>query len=172
MARVSRDFLSLPGDGAVARGATHMAIVIQQIVGQLELVEGDNLLHPLGPLGRRVRVVVHAARRGGVCLPGHQPGRAVEGVPGPRWGAGATTRRVRALPREPEVPEAPTGQMGGCPGGRKETIPTGGRKRQQGGGRPWRHDSLHAGRSASLQPPESPAGAAGRRGAWIWPARA
>ena len=78
----------------------------------------------MGPLGRRVGVVVDAARRGGVCLSGHQPGRAVEGIPGPRWGAGATTRRVRALPREPEVPEAPTGQMGGCPGGRKETEPS------------------------------------------------
>lgn len=69
----------------------HVAVFIQQVVGQLELVEGDDLLHPLGPLGRRVRVVVDTARRGGVCLPGHQPGRAVEGIPGPRGGRGHDT---------------------------------------------------------------------------------
>lgn len=59
-----------------------MAVVIQQVVGQLELVEGHDLLHPLCTFGRRVRVVVHSAWSGGVRLPGHQPGGAVEGVPG------------------------------------------------------------------------------------------
>lgn len=63
-------------------GVAHMAVVIQQVVGQLELVKGHDLLHPLCTLGRRVRVVVYTAWRGGVRLPGHQPGGAVEGVPG------------------------------------------------------------------------------------------
>lgn len=58
-----------------------MAVVIQQVVRQLEFVERDNLLHPLGAFGWRVRVVVDSARGGGVGLPGHQPRRAVESVP-------------------------------------------------------------------------------------------
>ena len=31
---------------------TYMAIVVQLVVGELELVEGDHLLHPLGALGQ------------------------------------------------------------------------------------------------------------------------
>lgn len=58
-----------------------MSVVVQQVVGEFEFVEGDDLLHPLGAFGRRVRVVVHPARRGGVRLARHQPRRAVEGVP-------------------------------------------------------------------------------------------
>lgn len=58
-----------------------MAVVVQQVVGEFEFVEGDDLLHPLGAFSRRVRVVVHPARRGGVRLARHQPRRAVEGVP-------------------------------------------------------------------------------------------
>lgn len=60
---------------------THMAVVVQQVVGEFEFIEGDDLLHPLGAFGRRVRVVVHPARRGGVSFTGHQPRRAVEGIP-------------------------------------------------------------------------------------------
>lgn len=48
-----------------------MAVVVQQVVGQLELVEGHNLLHPLCTLGRRVRVVVYTAWCGRVCFPGY-----------------------------------------------------------------------------------------------------
>lgn len=58
-----------------------MAIVIQQVIGQLQFVERHNLLHPLCALSWRVRVVVHSARCGRICLAGHQPGGAVEGVP-------------------------------------------------------------------------------------------
>ena len=31
---------------------TYMAIVVQLVVGELELVEGNHLLHPLGALGQ------------------------------------------------------------------------------------------------------------------------
>lgn len=63
------------------RSDAHVAVVVQQVVGQFEFIEGDDLLHPLGAFGRRVRVVVDSARRGGVSFTGHQPRRAVEGVP-------------------------------------------------------------------------------------------
>lgn len=66
-----------------------MAVIVQQVVGQFELIEGDDLLHPLRPFGRGVRVVVHPAGRGGVGLAGHQPGGAVEGVPGGGGGGSA-----------------------------------------------------------------------------------
>lgn len=58
-----------------------MAVVIQQVIGQLQLVERHNLLHPLCALSRRVRVVVHSARCGRVCLASHQPGGTMEGIP-------------------------------------------------------------------------------------------
>lgn len=60
---------------------TYVAVVVQQVVGEFEFVEGDDLLHPLRAFGRRVRVIVHPARRGGVRLAGDQPRRAVESVP-------------------------------------------------------------------------------------------
>lgn len=59
---------------------TYMAVVVQQVVGEFEFIERDNLLHPLGALGRRVRVIVDPARCGGVSLTGHKPRRAVESV--------------------------------------------------------------------------------------------
>lgn len=58
-----------------------MPVVIQQIVGQFELIEGNDLLHPLRPFGRGVRVVMDPPGGGGVGFAGHQPGGAVEGVP-------------------------------------------------------------------------------------------
>lgn len=66
----------------VQQSGTHVAVVVQQVVGEFEFIEGDNLLHPLGAFGRRVRVIVDSARRGGVSFTGNQPRRAVEGVPG------------------------------------------------------------------------------------------
>lgn len=59
---------------------TDMSVVVQQVVGELERVEGDSLLHPLGSTGRRVWVEVHPAWRCNVCSPCHQPGRAVERI--------------------------------------------------------------------------------------------
>lgn len=65
----------------VEQADTHVAVVVQQVVGQFEFIKGDDLLHPLGTFGRRVRVIVDSARRGGVSFTGNQPRRAVEGVP-------------------------------------------------------------------------------------------
>lgn len=56
-----------------SRGPTHMAVVIQQVVCELKFVERDNLLHPLGAFGRRVRVVVDPTRCGGIGFTGNQP---------------------------------------------------------------------------------------------------
>ena len=55
-----------------------MAVLIQLIVGELELVEGDHLLHPLGPLGRGVWVDVDPRGRVGVSLACHHPAGGVE----------------------------------------------------------------------------------------------
>lgn len=78
-----------------------MAVIVQQVVGQFELIEGDDLLHPLRPFGRGVRVVVHPAGRGGVGLAGHQPGGAVEGVPGGAGGGGQPQLRASRPPPAP-----------------------------------------------------------------------
>lgn len=63
----------------VYRG-THVSVVVQQVVGEFEFVEGDDLLHPLRAFGRRVRVVVDPTRGGGVGFTRHQPRRTVESV--------------------------------------------------------------------------------------------
>ena len=41
---------------------THQPMLVGYVVGELELVEGDDLLHPLLPRRRAVRVDVHALR--------------------------------------------------------------------------------------------------------------
>lgn len=69
------------GDSPEGRRVAYMAVVIQQVIGQLQLVERHDLLHPLGTLSRRIRVVVHSARCGRVGLASHQPGGAMEGIP-------------------------------------------------------------------------------------------
>ncbi len=48
-------------------------MLVGDVVGQLELVEGDNLLHPLLPGGGTVRVDVHPLGHLGVRLPSHNP---------------------------------------------------------------------------------------------------
>ena len=59
-----------------------MAVVVELIVGELELVEGDHLLHPLGALGGTVGMDVDP--RGGVWvrLAGHHPVGGVECISG------------------------------------------------------------------------------------------
>ena len=52
---------------------THQAVLVGDVVGQLELVEGDHLLHPLLPGGRTVGVDVHPLWHLGVRLPGNDP---------------------------------------------------------------------------------------------------
>ena len=48
-------------------------MLVRQIVGQLQLVEGDNFLCPLLPRGGAVRVDVHSLRHLGVRLARHHP---------------------------------------------------------------------------------------------------
>ena len=48
-------------------------MLVGDVVGQLELVEGDHLLHPLLPGGRAVWVDVHSLWHLGVRLPGNDP---------------------------------------------------------------------------------------------------
>lgn len=53
-----------------------MSVLVQLIVGQLQLVEGDHLLHPASSRRRRVWVDVNARRRYGIGLPRDHPTRA------------------------------------------------------------------------------------------------
>ena len=55
-----------------------MPIFIQLVVSQFEFIKGDDLLHPLGPLGGAVRVDVDPGGRVGVGLPGHHPAAGME----------------------------------------------------------------------------------------------
>ena len=48
-------------------------MLVGDVVGELELVEGDDLLHPLLPRRRAVRVDVHALRHLRVGLAGNHP---------------------------------------------------------------------------------------------------
>ena len=58
-----------------------MPVVVQEVVGELELVEADDLLHPLGAFGGGIRMDVDPTRHVGVRLARHHPGGRVEGVP-------------------------------------------------------------------------------------------
>ena len=51
-------------------------MLVGDVVGELELVEGDDLLHPLLPRRRAVRVDVHALRHLRVGLAGNHPSAA------------------------------------------------------------------------------------------------
>lgn len=50
-----------------------MSVLVQCVVGQLELQEGDRLLHPVAAAGRRVGVDVRPAGRLRLRLPCHLP---------------------------------------------------------------------------------------------------
>lgn len=52
-----------------------MAILVELIVGQLQLVEGHYLLHPVGAGGRRIGMHMNTWRRYGVRLARHHPAR-------------------------------------------------------------------------------------------------
>ncbi len=60
---------------------SYVAVVVQQVVGEFEAVEGDGLLDPLRSSSRRVRVEVHSSRGGYISASSDQPRGAVEGVP-------------------------------------------------------------------------------------------
>ncbi len=57
-----------------------MPIIIELIVGELELVEGHDLFHPGGAFRRRIRMDVYSRRRIRVRLARHHPAARVEGV--------------------------------------------------------------------------------------------
>ena len=50
-----------------------MSILIQIVVGELQLVECDRLLQPVGPRGRAVRVDVESPGHVGLGFPRHHP---------------------------------------------------------------------------------------------------
>lgn len=52
---------------------TYVSERVQVVVGQFQLLEGDELPHPVRPGGGRVRVHVEPAGHGGLCLPGNGP---------------------------------------------------------------------------------------------------
>ena len=60
---------------------TYISILVRNVVGQLEFVETDHLLHPLLPCTRRVWMDVAPAGHLRVCLTGHRPLAVVELVP-------------------------------------------------------------------------------------------
>lgn len=65
----------------------YVSLVVQLVVGELQLVETDHLPHPGVSRGQRVRVDVSPRGNGGVGVPCHHPLGAVVHVPG-RQGAG------------------------------------------------------------------------------------
>ena len=42
---------------------TYVSILVHVVVGELDLVEGDVVLHPVAPAGRTVRVEVKSDKR-------------------------------------------------------------------------------------------------------------
>lgn len=60
----------------------YVSLVVQFIVGELELVETDDLPHPGVARGQRVWVDVGPRGHRGVGVPGHHPLGAVVDVPG------------------------------------------------------------------------------------------
>lgn len=85
----------LRSERVATEAITDMSVVIQQVVGEFQFIKRDDLLHPLRAFGRRVRVVVDPARRGGVRLTGDQPRRAVEGIPDRKEGSLGEEKKKR-----------------------------------------------------------------------------
>ena len=52
---------------------TYKSVLVGDVVGELELVEAHELLHPRLPRARRVRVDVHALGHFRIRFAGHQP---------------------------------------------------------------------------------------------------
>ena len=62
-------------------GDTYVALVVQLVVGQFQLVEADHLAHPRLSRGRGVRVDVDSGRHRRVGVPRYHPLGAVVHVP-------------------------------------------------------------------------------------------
>ena len=54
-----------------------MSVLVEVVIGQLELVEEDGLFHPVGSRGWRVGMDVESTRHVGLCLARHHPLRVV-----------------------------------------------------------------------------------------------
>lgn len=52
---------------------TYVSERVQVVVGQFQLLEGDELPHPVRSGSGRVRVNVESAGHGRLCLPGYRP---------------------------------------------------------------------------------------------------
>ena len=76
--------------GLALKACSYVAEGVQVVVRQLQLLEGDQLPHPVGPSGRRIRVDVEPSWHGGLRLPRHHPANTAIGperlVP---WGLGS-----------------------------------------------------------------------------------
>lgn len=57
-----------------------MAVLVQLVIRQLQLVERDDLLHPCGAGRRRIRMQVDARRRDRIGFAGHHPAGAVQSM--------------------------------------------------------------------------------------------
>lgn len=68
---------------------TYVSLVVQFVVGELQLVETDHLPHPGVARRQRVRVDVGPRRHGGVGVPGYHPLGAVVHVPVRSGGEGS-----------------------------------------------------------------------------------
>lgn len=55
------------------QAGTYVSERVQVVVGQFQLLEGDELPHPMSPRGGRVRVNVESPGHGRLCLPSHRP---------------------------------------------------------------------------------------------------
>lgn len=81
-----------------SRILTYMSLVVELVVGELELVEAHHLPHPRLARGRRVRVDVDPGRHGGVRVARDHPLGAVIHVPA-RLTKGGGEKKTRNKPK-------------------------------------------------------------------------
>ena len=60
------------------KSKTYMSIVVEEVIGEFEFVEGDDLFHPLRTLGGWIRVNVDPPRHLRISFPRYNPRRRVE----------------------------------------------------------------------------------------------
>ena len=82
---------------------TNLSVLVHLVVGELDLLEGDDLLAKLFTGIRRIRVRIESSRWGRVSLSGHQPGGAVIGVAVPLVVAGDDVQEDPVLQVRPEI---------------------------------------------------------------------
>ena len=88
------------------RFQTDLAVLVQLVVGQLDLLEGDDLLPQLFSCVWRVRVIVEPMGRGRVSLARHQPRGPVVGVAVPLVVAWHNVEEDPVLSVRPQVLKA------------------------------------------------------------------